>query len=272
MPHRMPARVTGGARGGARPAEASRASRRVATEHQTSVWRKLHAAGRAVAIALLLAGQAACATVAPSTAPLENLSEVKHALTRYHDDGAYAHDLAAALAPARAWIAQRAPQVSRPAIVLDIDDTALSSWPELKANDYGFIPDGPCDNLPHGPCGWHGWVRLAQAPAIAPTLQLYRQARALHVAVFFVSGRHEAARPATERNLRAAGFDGWRHLYMEPDGFHVRSAADFKAPVRGEIETAGYTIIANIGDQPSDLAGGHAERSFLLPNPFYRVP
>ena len=35
---------------------------------------------------------------------------------------------------------------------------------------------------------------------------------------------------------------------------------------------AGYTIVANMGDQPSDLAGGHAERAFLLPNPFYRIP
>ena len=34
----------------------------------------------------------------------------------------------------------------------------------------------------------------------------------------------------------------------------------------------GYTIVANIGDQPSDLDGGFAERTFLLPNPFYRIP
>ena len=44
-----------------------------------------------------------------------------------------------------------------------------------------------------------------------------------------------------------------------------------KAPLRAEIERAGYTIIANMGDQPSDLFGGHAEKMFLLPNPFYRV-
>jgi hypothetical protein len=31
-------------------------------------------------------------------------------------------------------------------------------------------------------------------------------------------------------------------------------------------------IIANMGDQPSDLLGGHAEKKFLLPDPFYRVP
>jgi acid phosphatase len=28
-------------------------------------------------------------------------------------------------------------------------------------------------------------------------------------------------------------------------------------------------IIANMGDQASDLAGGHAEKTFKLPNPFY---
>ena len=59
---------------------------------------------------------------------------------------------------------------------------------------------------------------------------------------------------------------------MVPDGAHFRSAADFKAPVRARIEQAGFRIIANMGDQPSDLLGGHAEKEFLLPDPFYRVP
>ena len=45
-----------------------------------------------------------------------------------------------------------------------------------------------------------------------------------------------------------------------------------RPPVRERIEKDGYTIIANAGDQPSDLAGGHAEMTFLLPNPFYRIP
>ena len=50
------------------------------------------------------------------------------------------------------------------------------------------------------------------------------------------------------------------------------SAADFKAPQRQAIEREGYTIIANVGDQPSDLEGGFSERTFPLPNPFYRIP
>lgn len=68
------------------------------------------------------------------------------------------------------------------------------------------------------------------------------------------------------------GFAGYRGLYLEANGFRYASAADFKTPQRERIEKDGYTIIANVGDQPSDLAGGHAEMTFLLPNPFYRIP
>ena len=100
---------------------------------------------------------------------------------------------------------------------------------------------------------------------------MFERARALNVAVFFITGRPEEQRDATERNLLAAGYGGYERLYTMPKGSRVSSATDFKAPIRAEIERAGYTIIANMGDQPSDLFGGYAERMFLLPNPFYRV-
>lgn len=46
-----------------------------------------------------------------------------------------------------------------------------------------------------------------------------------------------------------------------------------KTAARIDIESRlGYTIIANIGDQDSDLRGGHAERTFKVPNPFYFIP
>lgn len=74
-------------------------------------------------------------------------------------------------------------------------------------------------------------------------------------------------------NLRQAGYADYVRLEMVSfDAPHYASAADFKAPRRAAIEAEGYRIIANVGDQPSDLAGGFAERTFLLPNPFYRIP
>jgi predicted secreted acid phosphatase len=161
--------------------------------------------------------------------------------------------------------------VRTPAIVLDIDETSLSNWPEIRANDYGLITNGPC-NLPAGPCGTGSWVASAQDEVILPTLALFRAARAKGVSVFFITGRNEAARPATEANLHNVGYDGWTALVMRPNGTSTQSAADYKAPERAKIASQGFTIIANVGDQPSDLAGGYAERTFLVPNPFYRIP
>jgi predicted secreted acid phosphatase len=226
----------------------------------------------------LAAGLVACTSTPrvsgdePALRQPANVGEAKFAATDYHNSGAYVRDVNAVTTAASAWIAQRAPQVERPALVLDIDDTALTNWEVIVADDYGRVFDGPCDNLPAGPCGWVAWDLRAATPAIAQTQALFEQARALDVAVFFITGRDETQRAATEKNLAATGYAGYRELYMEPVGSHYASAADFKAPQRAKIEADGFIIIANMGDQPSDLAGGHAERTFLLPNPFYRIP
>jgi hypothetical protein len=37
-------------------------------------------------------------------------------------------------------------------------------------------------------------------------------------------------------------------------------------------KSGGHTIMANVGDQWSDLAGGHAAMDFKVPNPFYFIP
>jgi len=93
----------------------------------------------------------------------------------------------------------------------------------------------------------------------------FQQRKARGVAVFFITGRQEKERPVTQGNLELAGYKGAAALLMEPDGLHVESAADFKAPQRAKIEDQGFEIIANIGDQPSDLAGGHADAAFCYP-------
>jgi HAD superfamily, subfamily IIIB (Acid phosphatase) len=201
-----------------------------------------------------------------------NVGDAKKSATEYRDSGAYARDLASVAAEAGDWIARSAPGARRPALVLDVDETALSNWEVIQADDFGRIIGGPCQALPEGACGWAAWDLLARSVAIEPTLALFRRARSLGVDVFFITGRPESQRSATERNLRAQGFDGFTRLTMVPDGARFASAAAFKAPVRAGIEREGWTIIANLGDQPSDLEGGHAARAFLLPNPFYRIP
>lgn len=201
-----------------------------------------------------------------------NVGDAGTAARAYHNSGAYQRDLQLVADEATSWIKARASSAHRPALVLDIDETALSNWEIIKRDDFGRPIAGPADITSAGPWGWAAWDQLGRDPAIEPTLQVFRTARAAGVAVFFITGRPESQRVATERNLRAVGYQDYAKLFMVPNGAHFASAVDFKMPVRVQIEQLGFTIIANMGDQPSDLLGGHAEKKFLLPDPFYRVP
>jgi predicted secreted acid phosphatase len=226
---------------------------------------------------LLCALFASCAATEPSefitvSSQPVNVGDAGIAAKQYHDSGAYQRDLQIVANQASSWIKSRAAIAHQPALVLDIDETALSNWEILKRDDFGRPIAGPADLASGGPWGWAAWDQLGRDPAIQPTLQVFRIARAANVTVFFISGRPENQRAATERNLRAAGFGDYAKLFLAPNGAHFASAADFKTPVRIQIERLGYTIIANMGDQPSDLLGGHAEKKFLLPDPFYRIP
>jgi acid phosphatase len=212
------------------------------------------------------------APIIPPPVQPANIGDLKFDATDYYDSGAYLIDLQLAAAPAIAWITEEAQRVNRPAVVFDIDETALSNWEAIKANDFGRVFDGPCDRLPEGPCGWRAWDLRAQSTVIQPTMDIFTAARDHGAAVFFITGRDEAQRAATERNLQAVGYTGYTKLIMEPPGAHYVSAADFKAPQRAQIQQQGYTIMANVGDQPSDLDGGFSERTYLLPDPFYRIP
>src|SRR4029450_12608754 len=111
----------------------------------------------------------------------------------------------------------------------------------------------------------------ARTGPIKPVLALARLARERGGAVFFLTGRPERVREATERNLRAAGYE-WTGVLLKPDDLNPRSAVEFKAPERKKLMDQGYTIIVNVGDQMSDLEGGFAERTYKLPKRFDFIP
>ena len=202
----------------------------------------------------------------------QNIADYKQSLVQYHDSGYYMRDFAVVDRKAQRYLDTHLAGVKQPAIVLDIDETSLSNWPEMLANNFDKPADsGPC-TLPKGPCAHHAWQAMARGEALLPTLSLYQDAKSRNVAVFFITGRDEALRAATERNLKAAGYTDWVKLVMRPHGSTTPSAADYKAPERAKIEGAGYTIIESVGDQQSDLSGGHAQETFLVPNPWYRIP
>ena len=222
---------------------------------------------RLARLVVLASLTAACA----STGRVPTLFETQAGIERYISSGQYAREFAAVVAQARTFMERRAPSVTRPAIVLDIDETSLSNWPAYQVNGWARITPGACD-LERGPCGLRAWQGMAQSKALVPTLELATRADALGVAVFFITGRPAELREATERNLRQEGYRPAGVVLLPPGAQPFKSAVDFKAPERRRIAGQGYTILLSMGDQESDLAGGFAERTFKLPNPVYFLP
>ncbi len=96
----------------------------------------------AVACALIGFAPAALAEPPAPPAPIipppvqpANIGDLKFTAIDYYNSGAYLTDLQLAAVPAIAWISDEAPRVDRPAVVFDIDETALSNWEAIKAND-----------------------------------------------------------------------------------------------------------------------------------------
>jgi acid phosphatase len=207
-----------------------------------------------------------------SEEPALNIDKHKKQLRAYHTSG-YDYDIKLVLDDALAYVQSRADKVTRPAVVLDIDETSLTNWPSIDADDFGFIGGGECPLRPTLPCGFSEWINKARAEAIGPTLNFYNAVREKHVAVFFVTGRRQSQRKVTIRNLHRAGFDDWTGLMTRPDDDRAKTIVPFKSGERAKIEAGAkpYTIIATIGDQQSDLDGGHAECGFKIPNPFYFI-
>jgi hypothetical protein len=213
-----------------------------------------------------------------------NIDDLKHSLRYYVCSGSYDRDFKRVAGQATTYVEHRAVRGTKLALVLDIDETSLSNWPQIAANDFGHITGGACGGLPAGPCADEAWEKMAAAKALDPTLRLFKAAQSKNVSIFFITGRKcedtrkkgvcdpdDALLAATEANLRKAGYSGWAGLALKPKS-DSSPVQQFKTATRKQITEQGYTIIADVGDQYSDLNGGYSERVFKLPNPFYFIP
>lgn len=194
-----------------------------------------------------------------------NLQVYKQTLIQYHDSGEYDKDLNAVTNEAMAYLKLRAEKPSWgnkiPAIVLDIDETALSNYTDaLQLGFGGTLAD----------------IQKAEDKGtdsvIAPTLKLFQFAKAHHIAVIFLTGRSEAERDITSKNLRLAGYENWDKLILRGKGQEKLPATTYKTAARKALMTEGYDILLSMGDQQSDLTGGYADKTFKLPNPYYFIP
>ncbi|MFF4534957.1 HAD family acid phosphatase [Streptomyces aureus] len=157
------------------------------------------------------------------------------------DYATWQSDVQAVIDQAVPYVGQRTADAGgqKLAVVFDIDNTTLET-------------------------DFHPWYALP-TPAVKASLALARYAHSRGVAVFFVTARPGIIASETKWNLKTVGYpvDG---LYVRdlPDLFDEVSA--YKTGKRAEIESLGYTIIANVGNNTTDLVGGHAERTFKLPD------
>lgn len=184
----------------------------------------------------------------------------KAEIKEYYQSGRYEQDVVCVVRLCKRYIDSVTPLPCKSAVIFDIDDTCFSS---LSYNvDQDFIFDQTTYDV---------WQSNIAIQPIASILDLFHYIKNKGITIFFVTGRKEKDRAITQEHLETAGFKGGRFLFFRPTYGPKPHAAIYKTKVRKRIEDKGYTILASIGDQESDLIGGHTRKGFKLPNPLYII-
>ncbi|HEX5285217.1 MAG TPA: HAD family acid phosphatase [Bryocella sp.] len=221
-----------------------------------------------------------------SDEPLANFGVERYKLVEYGEctgeGGCYWADLDAQYRRAEAELKREI--ASRPAsdrqageklaVVMDIDETTMTNWCEMRREDFGYV--------------WslyRPYELTGTAVAIPGALRLFNEAREAGVAVFFITGRPGKGdaraqtadasdeTTATARNLEAQGFRGYTGLRLRNGDERQMATIAYKSQERQKIVADGYRIVMSLGDQWSDLLGDpQADVSVKLPNPFYFIP
>ncbi|MGA5142870.1 HAD family acid phosphatase [Streptomyces azureus] len=195
---------------------------------------------RASVTAVSAAALVAMAAPADAAAPAGAATAATTAAAADVDYATWQKDCQAVMDQALPYLKQRiaaAKPGEKQAIVFDIDNTALET-------DFGF-------SYPQ--------------PANKPVLEAARYAQERGVALFFVTARPDIIYSFTEHNLKQAGYQV-SGLYVRNFIDLFKNVAEYKTAQRVDVEKKGYTIIANVGNSATDLSGGHAEKTFKLPD------
>jgi len=260
------------------------------------------AAAALVVLMLLVPGAIADGTSVPappaqptSADQIQNIDQVKTAIKAYYGDtvtqtpdpvagttllhtfspsGAYANEMAGIEADAAKDLDKAAKHDQKfsgtPAVLFDIDDTTLNTYSYEIYSNFVF---NPTTNA--------AFVNNAVFPATPGMPALVSHLRDDGYTVFFLTGRPEAQRAGTVTNLQNAGYgtEDKDHLYLKDLTAPWLASCgtpcpttQYKSLTRQHIESLGYDIVANFGDQFSDLNGGFADKTFKIPNPMYFLP
>jgi predicted secreted acid phosphatase len=263
----------------------------------------------AAAVAAYAATEPAIKTFTPhSEKQITNLDVLRQQIRNYYGDplgtgtfapdSNYAQEAESAAKDGEHWLAAKShgkhdghkgSKGLTPAIILDVDDTSLATWNYEVFSNWAFNPTTNGD-----------FVTQQKFPPVPGMVELAQQAAQEGYAIIFLTGRGAAQEPATLGNLTSDGVgvdagypqpttlnDGEDGLFTKPavanypDYLKAACSGDpngscttihYKSATRAHVESLGYDIVANFGDQFSDLVGGHADRTFKLPNPNYFLP
>lgn len=209
----------------------------------------------------------------------------------FSQDGNYAQEASQVAADGSHWLAARARaryKSGKKAIVLDVDDTTLATYNYEVFSNWAYNPASNAD-----------YVLNERFPAVPGMVETVDQAKAESYAIIFLTGRPQSQETATLGNLVKVGYPTPTSLPDATfgggsDGIFTKPAVadyppylqfckvptpttscntdEYKSATRGYIESLGYEIVANFGDQYSDFSGGFEDRTFKLPNPSYFLP
>jgi predicted secreted acid phosphatase len=217
-------------------------------------------------------------------AGIPNIDSVKATIRTYYAAGSdgianktkspYISEIAKLLNDQNAYLAQA--KGPNQAIVLDVDDTTLWNY-DMEDGALHFDYDPAVQNT---------WVQEQRFPAVPGMPGFVDMAAKLGYTVFGVTGRTDTQEAATLANLTKAGYGTtftadtlytkWSGASPQPSYITCATAScttvEYKAGTRKHIESLGYNIVLDVGDQWSDLKGGYADRVLKLPNPTYYLP
>jgi hypothetical protein len=218
-------------------------------------------------------GDTPTTTVAPGTGGTTGLPPVL--LHTFNPDGAYAHEVEGIAARAAKNLSHHHKRTANKAILFDIDDTTLNTY------SYEIF-----SNFVYNPATNANFVNASDPqvfPAVPGMVGLEKSAEAHGYQVYFLTGRPITQKDGTILNLTRAGYDvDPTHVYLKDASGATEpwlsscapacTTIQYKSLTRQHIESLGVDIVANFGDQFSDLKGGFADSTYKIPNPMYYLP
>jgi hypothetical protein len=225
---------------------------------------------------------------------IQNVDQVKSAVKAYYGDtidtrlnpidgtplhtfsptGAYANEMAGIVDDAEKYLRKPNngdhPSTSATkAVLFDVDDTLLNTFSYDVYTNFVFNPTSNA-----------AFVNAAVFRAVPHMVDLEHYAESKGYTVFFLTGRPITQHDGTVTNLTNEGYDVVdANLYLKDNSAPWLSSCaptctttQYKTLTRQHIESLGYDIVANFGDQFSDLNGGFANQTFKIPNPMYFLP